>query len=62
MDNNKIINLNVNAVNKNDVINKGQLDEFKNELNDRYRFLLKIIHSWIYSHILCLISMNQANS
>ena len=39
MDNNKIINLK-DAVNKNDVINKGQLDEFKNEF-ERYRFYIK---------------------
>ena len=39
MNNNKIINLR-DAVNKNDVINKGQLDEFKNEF-ERYRFYIK---------------------
>ena len=39
MNNHKIINLK-DAVNKNDVINKGQLDEFKNEF-DRYRFFVK---------------------
>ena len=59
MHNNKIINLR-DAVNKNDVINKGQLDEFKNEF-ERYRFYIKIIHSWIYSHISCLILMNPVN-
>ena len=39
LNNNKIINLR-DAVNKNDVINKGQLDEFKNEF-ERYRFYIK---------------------
>ena len=43
MHNNKIINLK-DAVNKNDVINKGQLDEFKMNSIDT-DFLLKIIHS-----------------
>ena len=39
MNNHKIENLR-DAVNKNDVINKGQLDEFKNEF-ERYRFYIK---------------------
>ena len=59
MNNHKIENLS-DATNTNDAINKGQLDEFKNEF-ERYRFYIKN-HSFldIFSYLV-LISMNQAN-